>query len=287
MKIALASDLHLEFGPIELKNTENAEVLVLSGDIVIAQDLHDHKDLVVDAGIESLGTRQLKVQSYRDFFSYCSSQFACVVYIAGNHEYYHGSFPQCILYLREECERYPNIHFLENQTFCRGGINFVGSTLWTNFNNQDPITMISASERMNDYRVIRNSSRGYAKLRPNDILQYHIKSLEYIRVATQDPSKVYVVVGHHAPTFKSIHESYLNDVHGNGNYASDLSEFILANPQIKVWVHGHTHNSFDYTVGTTRVICNPRGYIGYEKCADQFQLKYFEVEDRVDEVYPS
>lgn len=63
----------------------------------------------------------------------------------------------------------------------------------------------------------------------------------------------------------------------NGGYTSDLIDFILDRPQIKLWTHGHTHEQFDYMLGTTRVVCNPRGYDGYEDMADQFQLKYFEV----------
>jgi hypothetical protein len=63
----------------------------------------------------------------------------------------------------------------------------------------------------------------------------------------------------------------------NGAYSSDLSEFILDRPQIKVWTHGHTHDKYDYMVGSTRVICNPRGYIKYQEIADNFELQYFEV----------
>ena len=56
----------------------------------------------------------------------------------------------------------------------------------------------------------------------------------------------------------------------NGAYSSDLSEFILDNPEIKVWTHGHTHDNFDYMIGSTRIICNPRGYKGYEEQAEHF-----------------
>jgi hypothetical protein len=40
-------------------------------------------------------------------------------------------------------------------------------------------------------------------------------------------------------------------------FVSD-AESLLAG--VDLWVHGHTHDSFDYRVGTTRVLCNPRGY---------------------------
>jgi hypothetical protein len=63
----------------------------------------------------------------------------------------------------------------------------------------------------------------------------------------------------------------------NGAYNSRLEDFILARPGIKLWTHGHTHEDFDYMIGSTRVVCNPRGYIDYEDRADHFKLKYVEV----------
>ena len=63
----------------------------------------------------------------------------------------------------------------------------------------------------------------------------------------------------------------------NGGYSSDLSEFILDHPQIKLWTHGHTHEDFDYLIGSTRIVSNPRGYINYEDRADRFELKYVEI----------
>jgi Icc-related predicted phosphoesterase len=86
-----------------------------------------------------------------------------------------------------------------------------------------------------------------------------------------------VVVTHHAPSKASIKPQYAGDHLMNGAYSSDLSEFILANPQIKLWTHGHTHDVFDYMIGSTRVVCNPRGYHLYEERADQFRADEFEI----------
>lgn len=67
-----------------------------------------------------------------------------------------------------------------------------------------------------------------------------------------------------APTHLSIAPQYVNDKHMNGGYFSQLDDFILDNPRIKLWIHGHTHTKFDYMVGDyTRVVCNPRGYTGH------------------------
>jgi hypothetical protein len=87
----------------------------------------------------------------------------------------------------------------------------------------------------------------------------------------------FVIVGHHAPSKLSTKPQYEKDVILNGAYSSDLSEFMLDHPQIKLWTHGHTHHEFEYVIGETKVICNPRGYIGYEANATNFKLKYWEV----------
>ena len=103
--------------------------------------------------------------------------------------------------------------------------------------------------------------------------------LDYIRVVyeTVPPWKQIVVVGHHTPSHNSCHPRYKDDREMNGGYHSDLSEFMLDRPAIKLWTHGHTHEVFDYMVGECRVVCNPRGYIGYEQLADNFTLKVVEL----------
>ena len=79
-------------------------------------------------------------------------------------------------------------------------------------------------------------------------------------VMLEQHDRKFVVVGHHTPSFQSCHPMYGNDTLMNGGYHSDLSEFILDHPQVKLWTHGHTHHPFDYVIGETRIVCNPRGY---------------------------
>ena len=104
------------------------------------------------------------------------------------------------------------------------------------------------------------------------------KTLEYIRtVVDGKDNQKFVFCGHHTPSHQSCHPQYKDDQVMNGGYHSDLSEFILDRPQIKLWTHGHTHQPFDYMIGDTRVVCNPRGYDGYEQTAVDFKLKCVEV----------
>jgi Icc-related predicted phosphoesterase len=252
MKIQIMSDLHLEFGDMKIEN-HGADVLILSGDIIVKS----HFD---------------KTPVFRDFLDRCSKSFKNVVYVAGNHEFYGSMISETQQFLRSLCGEYSNIHFLDNAMLEIDGIVFVGSTLWTDCNREDPLTMNMIMSRMNDYQIIRNdlsavdrTTGRYKLLHPFDTVEFHKKTLAYFQeVLEANMTKKCVVVGHHAPSTASIHPKYSSDFHLNGAYSSNLSDFVLDRPQIKLWTHGHTHSSFDYMIGPTRVVCNPRGYAGYE-----------------------
>lgn len=290
MKIALCSDLHLEFGDITLTNQYNADVLILSGDIMVAKDLPDHAHF----------------EKYKNFLDVISKEFPHVIYVAGNHEHYHHEFSKTFDVIRKFVQPYGNIHFLEKEFVEIEGMRFIGGTLWTDMNNDDEETHYHVSYRMNDFRVISNGLAEYKRdvykrdaehnivcdngipivigqetatrstpFKTTDAYQEHKKMLRFIEQSLR-PDGNNIVVGHHAPSKLSTKPKYQHDVKMNGGYSSDLIPFIVDHP-IKLWTHGHTHDSFDYMIGTTRIVCNPRGYIGYEASADNFQLKYMEV----------
>ena len=284
MKLALGSDLHLEFGDLDVTNTLEAEVLILSGDIMVANELLHYNPKTLK------GFSSKKSELYMDFLERCSSNYKDVIYIMGNHEHYHGDFGTSSNTLRQATKAFTNIYFLDKESITLGDITFLGGTLWTDMNKEDPLTLYSIKKEMNDFRVIKNSSRVVsfkdeegkrqvkaATFSPEDTVEDHKAMLTFIDTATKDTTNKYVVVGHHSPSKRSTKPMYVEDTLVNGAYSSDLSEFILARPQIKLWTHGHTHYKFDYMVGETRVVCNPRGYIGYEAQADDFNFQLLEV----------
>jgi Icc-related predicted phosphoesterase len=269
LKIKVVSDLHLEFTDINIQNDRDYDVLILSGDIMIAEDLHDHPNLPSvysdPYAHQDLGRKQLRVKLFRDFLKRCSFQFPHTVYVAGNHEFYHGKWNRTLDVLRDECGQFPNIYFLEQECKKIDDVTFIGGTLWTDMNKGDPLTLHAVRDMMNDFRVIKKELEGYTSLKPHDTVIRHRKTLDYIKtVVAERHDEKFVVVGHHSPSFKSVHEMYAHDTIMNGAYHSDLSEFILDRPQIKLWTHGHTHYAFDYMIGETRIVCNPRGYEGFE-----------------------
>ena len=298
MRIAVTSDIHLEFGHWEPINPENADVLILSGDILLADEVEKalgdpHK--IIDG----------KGHRFLDFLVSCKQNYPHVVYIMGNHEHYHGDFATSGKILRKVCENI-GIHFLDRDSVTIDDVTFIGGTLWTDMNRGDELTLYHIRQMMNDFRIVKNSNnqvsyRTYepldkpvgmtdeewmelpyeqrnkvvfknrdAAFSPQDALEEHKKMLEYIRTVIEGKQdQKFVVVGHHAPSKKSTKPRYENDTLMNGGYSSDLSEFILDHPQIKVWTHGHTHDEFDYMIGDTRIVCNPRGYVGYERKSDK------------------
>ena len=286
MKIAICSDVHLEFGQLELENTHNAEVLVLSGDICTAVDLR-----VTDSILSSA-----KTDRYLDFFHACSRNFPHVVYIMGNHEHYHGDYATSAGILKDAMKQCgDNIHFLDKEVWEHNDHVFIGGTLWTDMNGEDELTMRHVERRMNDFQICKNSLRQVnyrsfeegkpkfherpATLSPQDVVEDHKAMLKLIEDTYNDvpPWKTVVVCSHHAPSKSSEHPKYKSDQLMNGAYNSKLDQFIMDRPGIKLWTHGHTHEDFDYMVKSCRVVCNPRGYINYEDRADRFELKVVEV----------
>lgn len=314
MRIAICSDLHLEFGDINLQNTDNADVLILGGDICVASDIGkpDPNNFMEGA----------KSNRITDFFKRCSFQFPHVIYIMGNHEHYHGDFATSGNKLKSliESNMLSNVYLLDKESKKIDDITFIGGTLWTDMNKEDSLTMFHVIRRMNDFQCVKNGDRMvtrtvpiyeqnpnwtedglnggkylqneagfYIKIgekkkqepstfSPEDAVVDYRKMVDYIQTMIEGKfDEKFVVVGHHAPSKLSTHPRYKHDTLMNGAYSSSLDDFIVDHPQIKLWTHGHTHEDFDYMIGSTRVVCNPRGYIKYEDRADKFELKTVEI----------
>jgi hypothetical protein len=203
----------------------------------------------------------------------------------GNHEHYHGDFAKSQKLIQDffDGEDLSNIHLLEKSSWEYQDYLFIGGTLWTDFNKGDHLTLFHAKQAMNDFRGVRNSHVHFYKFIPEHAMEDHMRMKDYIRHvidnrrAVGERSDRVIVVGHHSPSRVSTHPRYQNEHLMNGCYSSNMEEFILDRPEIALWTHGHTHEDFDYQIGSTRIVCNPRGYIGYEARADSWQPKLIEL----------
>jgi predicted phosphodiesterase len=240
MRAWVVSDLHLEFGkPFTVTTPSDVDVVICAGDIL-------------DKGI---------VPSM-EWLSKSIGEKMPVVFVAGNHEFYRAFLSDSLLAADALRERHPNIHFLDDRDVVIADVLFTGATLWTDFRlfGRNPETSMWWAEKgMNDYKRINLSKRPFKKFRPIHAFRRHDASIKFL-AASLDRFNVRkkVVVTHHAPSARSISRWFRDDPL-SPCYASDCDEFIRA-AEPDLWIHGHVHQRLDYTLGGTRVICNPRGY---------------------------
>lgn len=229
MRIRVLSDLHLEIWPFEVARAE-ADVVVLAGDIANgAQGIH-----------------------------WAARSFAGpVIYVAGNHEPYDGEFHET----RDaicRAARGTNVQVLDCGELRVAGVRFLGCTLWTDYSLPSAdvrARVIEDARGINpDYRAIRNGERTFS---PEDAIELHRAHRTWLerKVRENSPGPT-VVVTHFAPHPGSIAPAYARHP-SNPGFVVDLDELMGYGP---LWIHGHTHSFFDYSVSGTRVLCNPRGY---------------------------
>lgn len=193
-----------------------------------------------------------------------------VVYVLGNHEAYHRTLSTEIAQGREASARSRHTHFLEQSMWIHDSVRFLGATLWTNFDlhgfDARDLAMRHAAGHSSDYELIMLRERSPLDLsirahvlRPADTRRIHLETVAWLeeRFAESFDGPT-VVITHHAPARQSIAAQFVGDPLTPA-YVSDLSSQI-ARWQPALWVHGHTHDRFDYHLGRTRVICNPRGF---------------------------
>ena len=240
MKIWHLTDLHLDFGKLKIINYPVADVVILNGDI-------SHK--------------------------------------MGNHEY-HNVSSKNILTMTEIENKWKkkellneNFHVLIDETLIIDDYRFIGSKLWTDFNNSVE-SMEDFDTEMTDSKAIYKSFKGqnYSRkgginINSSDILKIHLKSKFFLEEELKKPfAGKTVVLTHHAPSFKSISNEYINDMVGSACFASNLEEIIQKN-EISIWFHGHVHHTVNYYLYGTLIHCNPRGYMSEDELNIEFSLE--------------
>lgn len=267
MKFQYCSDLHLEFYPddysLDSFLTPSAPILIVAGDLC-----------------------QVEHPNFKRFFDTFSIKFKYILYISGNHEYYsnkHTPMTYINKSITQILNEYSNVIYLNNKKLVIGSngiiddlaefeedsIIILGTTLWSEITNPNIQYYIS------DYAEIFNQNRKFVT--PSDIsymFDYNKNWLQYILSEVENTNRKFLIITHHLPSFTCIDSKYKGNPM-NCAFASDLDELIKLHPQIKFWVCGHTHTSFDKTVGQSNILCNP---LGYTQENNQYDLaKVFEI----------
>jgi Icc-related predicted phosphoesterase len=231
MKIYVLSDLHLEFTSFIPPPTD-ADVIVLAGDIHV--------------GTEGIDWAQ---QYFPD---------RPVIYVMGNHEYY-GSNLQETLREIKRLTKDTSIHVLEKERVLINNVEFLGCTLWTDFN----LTGNSRSSKnlstryINDYDVI-NYGPNCRQLTTRDTHNMHKSAVQWLQKQVRHHSNQRVIITHHSPSPQSLPPDFMNKDF-MAAYASNLHD-LISNCSADLWLHGHIHANSDYLIDKTRIVCNPRGY---------------------------
>lgn len=271
MRITYMSDLHLEFGRLE-QPLPKGDVLILAGDITLAGCLLE----------DELGSSAMRVKTATfDLFEEAKANFKRVFYFQGNHEPYNFNISETPKVLKKAL---PGVTLLDDKVVpLSDDVLLVGGTLWTDMNKGEAHDYIMGGlhSRMNDFNIVDiNTKEGPRRFTTHDAVKRHAKTLRLIeKTAIDNPAKTIVVATHHAPSYKG-----LNPHHGgstlNAGYASDLENFIASHPNIRFWIHGHTHVQTEYRIAQCRVMANCRGYVNRERCADDFDPdRWFDTDD--------
>lgn len=246
MKIQIFSDLHIGFARLK--------------PIMIAADV----DVVVVAGDTCEGVLRAFEHLRRIVPIHVP-----IVMVMGNHEYYRRFIPEELALAQSIAPSF-NIHLLEDDcvvigTHSVGGtsVRFTGATLWTDYrafgaDNQAAV-MNACANAMNDHRLIGWQKQPWLRFRPQEAALLHHRSRRYLEHALAVPfAGPTVMCVHHAVHWQSVAERFLGDP-VSAAFVSDLEDWLMV-AQPNLIIHGHVHNSSDYFVGRSRVICNPHGY---------------------------
>jgi len=230
MKLHILNDLHIEFEDFEPPVTD-ADIVILAGDIGV--------------GVKGLRWAEIRFPDKP------------VIYVPGNHEFYQHDIA---LIDELKAEAPDNIHVLNDDQIVIDGVRFLGSILWTDFalfGEADKFfAMQQARQRMTDYAIIQNHGQCFT---PEDAIKLHEASRGWLKIMLAEPfDGKTVVVTHHAPSPQSVHTRYARDLLSPA-FASNL-ESLMDGSRAALWIHGHMHESIDYDIYSTRVLCNPRGY---------------------------
>lgn len=226
-QIFVASDLHVDF------HADQGEMLI---------------DSFPDTDIGVLAGDLCQWNLLEETLTKLCHHFPEVVYVTGNHEYYGTDWQTVENIVRNTVSKMGNLTWLNNNRVKVAGHYFVGSTLWF----PDSPTAQAHKMFLNDYRMIS----GFEP----EVYERHKSTLDFFFDPTEGIHKGDIVVTHHTPSYNSIHPRFAKSAI-NCYFSNDL-DYVIEAQKPSIWIHGHTHDPFDYTIGSTRIVCNPNGYPG-------------------------
>lgn len=260
VKFRLTSDLHLE--ALTHPSNASAKREALARRLPVMDD--EHEQILLLAG-DIITLRAL--DAMEEFFQDISARFPKILYIPGNHEFWYGKVPEQWAKFVDKIERewgLTNFYFQDHEILLvdvSEDVRVIASTLWTDFDGGNPLSMTYAHSSMVDYETTYTASG--AKLTPVDVLGIHHQQRSVLLgelAHAKHIGKKTLVMTHHAPLRESTAPRWKGHA-VNGAFASNMGEEIAA-LKPDVWAHGHMHDAISYVYGDTNMFCNPCGYPG-------------------------
>jgi predicted phosphodiesterase len=250
MRVHFMSDLHLEFGRHTI-DLPTGDVLVLAGDVTVAHSL--------DATRDDMRSRKTQTRT-REFFDHARSNFDHVIYVAGNHEHYHGDIKTTGDILSEHVSS-GCVRFVENEAVEVDGVTFLCCTLWSDMCKRDPTSLKQVNRGLQDFSLIASGEERFSALQAADVHDASVSWLRRELNTRQD--RPAIIVTHHAPSLQGLAPGFSHNGL-DGGFASDLEHIAIEHPNIHSWIFGHTHVRKSFTVGQTIFRANCAGYPGTE-----------------------
>ncbi|OLP08479.1 metallophosphoesterase [Rhodoferax antarcticus] len=186
-----------------------------------------------------------------------------VLYVPGNHELCGSSIASTAQEMKELCSG-SGIQVLDTTAVVIGGVRFLGTTLWTDFQlfgdgEKRNEAVSQALSFIRDFSRIQMDDASVTVFTPDLSAVAFMRHANWLEEQFAEPfAGKTVAITHHAPSPQSIHPRFAGSPF-NACIVSD-AERLIDGKHAALWIHGHTHDSFDYVVNGTRVVCNPRGY---------------------------
>ncbi len=239
-QVFIASDIHLEFYkkpeeyPALVSSKKEDSILILAGDVVT----HN------------------QVNKTADWWKHISNMFDHVLYVPGNHDYYGSSIDKGLPRHRRIFESLPNVHLLQNEVINIDGVDYFGSTLWTDLNRNSYHDTFCVKKGMSDFTYIDDFTIDIW-LKENE----KARDAMFSKLANSDRP---VIITHHLPDYNFVDERFKGTSINAGFANTQLFDRILNVLNPRLYVFGHTHYRRRSYFGDTTVICNAVGYVHRE-----------------------
>ena len=255
MKIQIVSDLHTEFhddGGTKLVQQlidakDDADILIIAGDI---------------GNIRAVKQGPLFLSSV-EILKMLSNHWDHVVFCLGNHDYYHSDILTVHTQMAELCQEIPNLHWLNKERVVINNQGFIGCTMWF----KEPRGHMALRRKMTDFHAIFKIE--------DWVFSRNRESVMFLENNTKQGD---IVVTHHMPSERCVAPRFVGSMI-NCYFVCDV-EHVMKKCRPKMWIHGHTHDCFDFMLHDARIVCNPFGYIHEQNWRNGFEFgKIIDLEE--------